>query len=300
MDIASVNNERVKQWSRLLDKKGRDQQGRFLVEGPHLVMEAIRSGASLTVVYAAARGIPQEVSELAEQCSPAIEWVSVSEDVLSKCTDAQTPQGIFAVVNKPAWGQDVLWGMDGSRGGDERVTDREGYEAAVRGTERLGQEAAARSSHAAAASLVVVVDGVQDPGNLGTIIRSADAVGATAVVLGRGTVDLYNPKTVRSTMGSLFHLPIVEADLEPLLVEAGARDIQLVVTSLQASESCYAVDFTRSTWFVVGNEGRGVSESVSLHANRHVIIPMSGGAESLNVAMAATVLLFEASRQRLF
>ncbi|WP_164821836.1 TrmH family RNA methyltransferase, partial [Paenibacillus koleovorans] len=153
--------------------------------------------------------------------------------------------------------------------------------------------------HGAKAPLVVCVDGVQDPGNLGTIVRSADAVGATAVVLGRGTVDLYNPKTVRSTMGSLFHLPIVEAELEPLLAEAGARGVQLVVTSLQAQESCYAVDFTRGTWFVVGNEGRGVSDSVARHVNRHVIIPMPGGSESLNVAMAATVLLFEASRQRL-
>lgn len=285
MHIASVQNARVKLWSQLLDKKGRDKQGQFLIEGVHLVTEAIHSGAPIdAVVYSEARGIPSEVDQAATEAvekaragaaagAPAFEWISVSEDVLLKCSDTQTPQGIFAVVNKPAWSLEVLWG-----GGGQDQPGRRG---------RSGEP------------LVVVVDGVQDPGNLGTIIRSADAVGATAVVLGRGTVDLYNPKTVRSTMGSLFHLPIVEAELGPLLEEAGERELQLVVASLQASESCYAVDFTRGTWFIVGNEARGVSETASRLANRRVIIPMAGDAESLNVAMAATVLLFEASRQRL-
>jgi TrmH family RNA methyltransferase len=291
LNIVSVNNDRVKQWSRLLEKKGRDQQGKFLVEGTHLVIEAIRSGASIeTIVYAEFRGVPQEIREAISAGDPAAghtyDWVSVSEEVLAKCTDAQTPQGIFAVVNKRSDTLDVLWGCSSDGGGLNN--DAEG--------EVEGANIIKRTDHA---SLVVVVDGVQDPGNLGTIIRSADAVGATAVVLGRGTVDLYNPKTVRSTMGSLFHLPIIEADLEPLLQEAHKRGIQLVNTSLQAKQSCYEVDFSLHTWFVVGNEGRGVSDSVASIVNTHVIIPMAGGAESLNVAMAATVLLFEASRQRL-
>ncbi|MDF2668553.1 MAG: methyltransferase, TrmH family, partial [Paenibacillus sp.] len=196
LNIVSVNNDRVKQWSRLLDKKGRDQQGKFLVEGTHLVMEAIRSRAPIeSIVYAEFRGIPQEITEVlaASHIEPSrFEWISVSEEVLTKCTDAQTPQGVFAVVNKQVTSLEVLWGGGLGDGG----------------------------SSFSPAVLVVVVDGVQDPGNLGTIIRGADAVGATAVIIGRGTVDLYNPKTVRSTMGSMFHLPIIETDLEQLLQEA--------------------------------------------------------------------------------
>jgi TrmH family RNA methyltransferase len=146
--------------------------------------------------------------------------------------------------------------------------------------------------------LVIVIDGVQDPGNLGTIIRSADAVGATGVVLGRGTVDLYNPKTIRSTMGSLFHLPILESDLHELLPLARQKNIRLVSTSLQAQHSCYELDMADTIWFILGNEGSGVSESLQPFVSQQIIIPMRGKAESLNVAMAATVLLFEAGRQR--
>ncbi|NHN34550.1 RNA methyltransferase [Paenibacillus sp. S3N08] len=148
--------------------------------------------------------------------------------------------------------------------------------------------------------LVVVIDGVQDPGNLGTIIRSADAVGATGVLLGKGTVDLYNPKTVRSTMGSLFHLPIASGDLHALLPAAAEQGVAIVTTSLQATSSCYDFDFRRPVWFVIGNEGQGVSAEVSALSTEQILIPMQGKAESLNAAMAATVVLFEAMRQRVF
>jgi TrmH family RNA methyltransferase len=259
--IQSLNNPRVKQWAQLLDKKGRDKQGAFLIEGAHLVKEAFLSGAEVeTVLVSAERGMPAEVEPLVP---PDAECVIVSEQVLAKCSDAQTPQPVAAVVRK-------------SR-----------HEA-----ERLFEEPN---------SLVAVIDGVQDPGNLGTIIRSADAVGATGVVLGKGTVDLYNPKTVRSTMGSLFHLPVAEgADLPQLLEKARSHGIRLINTSLEASQSCYEADFTGSVWFVFGNEGKGVSSEIAALINEHMIIPMPGKAESLNVAMAATVLLFEAMRQRRF
>ncbi|MNI36959.1 23S rRNA (uridine(2479)-2'-O)-methyltransferase [compost metagenome] len=189
-----------------------------------------------------------------------IEWIAVSQGVLEKCSDTQTPQGIIAVVQKqPLAVQDMLTFSD---------------------------------------DLVVVIDGIQDPGNLGTIIRSADAVGAHGVILGAGTVDLYNPKTIRSTMGSLFHLPIIEADLMELLPLAREKGIGLVTTSLQAKRSCYEADLTQPTWLIMGNEAKGVSAKVAELSDVQVIIPMQGQAESLNVAMAATVLLFEASRQR--
>jgi TrmH family RNA methyltransferase len=259
INIVSVQNTRVKEWVQLLDRRGRDKQGKFLIEGIHLVEEAVAAEAPVaTIVYSLDKDKPWQ---LYEQTKEHIEWIGVSQAVLEKCSDTQTPQGIFAVVDKPS----------------------------------LDARQVLKVMH----DFVVVIDGVQDPGNLGTIVRSADAVGASGVILGAGTVDLYNPKTIRSTMGSLFHLPIIEADLLRILPEAKAAGIQLVTTSLQAQHSCYETDLRQPTWIIMGNEANGVSAAVAAESNVHVIIPMQGKAESLNVAMAATVLLFEASRQRM-
>ncbi|NOU90071.1 RNA methyltransferase [Paenibacillus sp. LMG 31460] len=258
-EIMSVQNARVKEWAQLLERRGRDKQGKYIIEGYHLVEEALSAKAPVeTILYSLEKGVP---AGLAEQVTSSVEWVGVSQAVLEKCSDTQTPQGVLAVVARPQLGMDELL---------------------------AGEH-----------DLVVVLDGVQDPGNLGTIIRSADAVGAKAVVLGRGTVDLYNPKTIRSTMGSMYHLPIVEADLLELLPRARERGVRLVTTSLQAQRSCYDTDLRQPTWLILGNEAKGVSPEVAAQSDVQVIIPMQGKAESLNVAMAATVLLFEASRQRL-
>ncbi|WP_281889564.1 RNA methyltransferase [Paenibacillus sp. YYML68] len=261
--IRSLQNPRVKQWTELLSRKGREKTGRFLIEGLHLVEEALRSELQPeTVVYAEEKAAAC-AAVLAEARELGIECVPVSEQVLAKCTDTLTPQPVFAIVPKLPW--------------------------------QLG-DVLKRSTQG---GLVVVVDGLQDPGNLGTIIRSADAVGASGVVLGKGTVDLYNPKTVRSTMGSLFHLPIVtQAELAACLPEAAAQGIQIVSMSLDGAEPLYACDLRPSTWFVIGNEGQGVSIEVDQLASKRVLIPMAGRAESLNAAMAATVVLFEAMRQR--
>ncbi|RAU95298.1 RNA methyltransferase [Paenibacillus sp. YN15] len=268
MIITSAANPRVKAWSALLTKRGRDEQGAFLLEGVHLTQEALRSQAKVqTILYNMDRELPGELEHyrsagaMAEQ-SGNVEWVGVSETVLAKCTETKTPQGVVAVCAKPD------------------------YEAA----------AFLESKQA----LVVAVDGVQDPGNLGTIIRTADAAGATGVLLGRGTVDLYNPKTVRSTMGSLFHLPIAECDLKELLLAAGRQGIRLVGTRLDARRHCYELDLRQSVWFLVGNEGSGLSPELAAYVNEDIIIPMPGQAESLNVAMATGILLYEAVRQRHF
>ncbi|PWV89351.1 TrmH family RNA methyltransferase [Paenibacillus cellulosilyticus] len=259
-DVMSVQNARAKSWAALLDKKHRDRAGRFIVEGIHLVQEALRCGAEIeAVVYDGERGLPAELDRetaLAEQHDLL---VSASQAVMAKCTGTDSPPPVFAVVIKPVVNEEALFREQ---------------------------------------SLVVVLDGVRDPGNAGTIIRSADAVGADAVVLGRGCVDLYNPKTVRSTMGSLFHLPVIEADLSKLLPQAKERGIRLAATSLQSAVSCFDCDWTGPTWLVLGSESDGISADVLALADQSVIIPIRGQAESLNVAMAGTVILYEALRQR--
>lgn len=259
--VSSAQNDRVKGWASLLDKKNRDKSGRFLIEGVHLIQEAFHSGATVrTVVYDDERGLPNELTDIAESAKALdADWIRASRAVMAKCSDTDSPPPVFAVVDKLQLRMDDMFKAD---------------------------------------SLVVVLDGVRDPGNVGTIIRSADAVGASAVLLGRGCVDPYNPKSVRSTMGSLFHLPIVEGDLSELLPRAGKQGIRLVGTSLQAEQSCYGYDWKGPTWLLMGNESNGLSAEVLALVDESVIIPMAGKAESLNVAMATTVLLFEAARQR--
>lgn len=190
-------------------------------------------------------------------------WIAASTEVMRKCTQTVEPQGIFAVVQKRETSIDLL------------LSKKDG--------------------------LLILTDGVRDPGNLGTIIRSADAAGADGIVLGSGTVDVYNPKTVRSTMGSMFHLPIVHSiDLPSLLQSAQKQKVRTVSATVGADNHCYAYDFRGAVWIIVGNEAHGVSEEVELAVQDHISIPMRGGAESLNVAMATTVLLYEALRQREF
>lgn len=262
--ISSAANPRVKEWAKLLDRKYREREGKFLLEGVHLVKEALDAGWPLeAVAFDEGSGIVEqfEVYMDNERFTDGPIWVPVSPDVIAKCSGTETPQPIFAVALKRPPSREALFA-------DERA-------------------------------LVAVLDGVQDPGNVGTIVRGAAACGATAVVLGKGTADLYNPKTIRATMGALFHVPVLEADLTELLPDARRHGASIAGTSLQSSRSCYDYDFRgRGVWLVLGNEGSGMSVRVSELVDDNLIIPMSGRAESLNVAMAATVLLFEAQRQR--
>lgn len=245
----------------LLEKKHRDRSGKFLIEGVHLIQEALLAGAEVEmIVYDMERGMPEELASLlAGGVQYGGQYAEASSAVMAKCTGTDTPPPVFGVVAKPRADAAALY--------HEQV-------------------------------LVVVLDGVRDPGNVGTIIRSADAVGADAVILGKGCVDLYNPKTVRSTMGSLFHLPVLEADLRELLPAARQRGVKLVGTSLQASDTCYSYDWRGARWLLLGNESTGLSEQALQLVDDNVIIPMRGKSESLNVAMAATVVLYEALRQR--
>ncbi|TFE24294.1 TrmH family RNA methyltransferase [Cohnella luojiensis] len=262
--ISSASNPRAKEWAKLLERKYRDREGKFLLEGIHLVKEALNAEWPLEIVaFDEGSGVLDAFEEYLDgDRKDGPSWIPVSPEVIMKCSETGTPQPIFAVALKRPPTKESLFA--GELGG-----------------------------------IVAVLDGVQDPGNAGTLVRSAAASGATAVVLGKGTVDLYNPKTIRSTMGALFHVPVLEADLSLLLPEARAQGVAVVGTSLQAAQSCYDYDFRRGNiWLVFGNEGSGVSAEVTALVNANVIIPMSGRSESLNVAMAATVLLFEAQRQR--
>jgi TrmH family RNA methyltransferase len=144
------------------------------------------------------------------------------------------------------------------------------------------------------------VDSLQDPGNLGTIIRTADGVGAAGVLLLGPCVDLYNPKTIRATMGSFFALPVVQCDDDTAAFQwLENNGVQIVAGSPKATVLYDEIDYRPSTCFVIGNEAHGIREDVLSYVDESVKIPILGKADSLNAAVAAAVLLYEAVRQRL-
>ena len=145
----------------------------------------------------------------------------------------------------------------------------------------------------------LLCDKVQDPGNLGTIIRTAHAAGVNAIILTKGTVDIYNDKTIRSTMGSIFYIPIIYDNDLTLLKKLKDEGFSLVATSLEESKNFFDEDLVGKVILSVGNEGNGISEEIFELADKKVKIPMPGGAESLNVGVAASIILFEKVRQSL-
>lgn len=145
--------------------------------------------------------------------------------------------------------------------------------------------------------LVVLVDKVQDPGNMGTIIRTAHAAGAAGIVMTKGTVDIYNDKTLRSTMGSIFYIPIVEDDSLDFVKSLKKEGYKLVVSSLQGKNNFFEENLQGKVMIAVGNEGNGVSDKVYDIADIKVKIPMPGEAESLNVAVATSIMIYEKIRQ---
>ena len=146
---------------------------------------------------------------------------------------------------------------------------------------------------------VLVLENIQDPGNLGTIFRTAEAAGATGIVLSKDCVDLYNPKVIRSTMGAIFRIPFIYTDdLKGTIDELKREGITVYAAHLKGENSYDMEDYKTACAFLIGNEGNGLTEETAACADRKILIPMEGGAESLNAAVASAVLMFEAGRQR--
>ncbi|GAA0123927.1 MAG: RNA methyltransferase [Clostridium argentinense] len=144
----------------------------------------------------------------------------------------------------------------------------------------------------------ILVDKVQDPGNLGTIIRTAHAAGGLGVILTKGTVDVYNEKTLRSTMGSIFNIPVIEDKDLSVIKELKNKGYKLITSSLDTNNNFYDIDLSGKSIITVGNEGKGISREVYEISDEKVKIPMPGGAESLNASVAASIMMYEAVRQK--
>ncbi|MDC3412595.1 RNA methyltransferase [Aquibacillus sp. 3ASR75-11] len=241
--ITSVQNEKVKQWHKLKKRKGRHKANAFLIEGIHLIEEALTSKWKVQELIVQ-NGV--ELPSWARETKVSI----VADHVLQSITDTKTPQGMAAVVeiNKPIW----------------------------KPFKKL-----------------LLIDAVQDPGNLGTMVRTADAAGFDAVILGTGTVDLYNDKVIRSTQGSLFHLPIFHQSLEDVISNLINQSFDVWVSTLDEGAKEYThLQVPDKIALVMGNEGAGISQEIIELANQKVHIPIYGQAESLNVSVAAGVLMY--------
>ncbi|GGC93375.1 putative tRNA/rRNA methyltransferase YsgA [Thalassobacillus devorans] len=240
--LTSLQNTRVKQWIKLKKRRDREKSQTFLVEGFHLVEEAVKSDWAIQEV------IVQENME-------APIWMAheritqVSKEVFAALADTETPQGIAAVVE-------------------------------------MKQFSPASFRH------VLLIDAVQDPGNLGTLIRTADAAGFNGVIIGKGSVDPYNDKVIRATQGSLFHMPLFSGDLKEWVAQLQQQGMTVWASALENAQPFQKITIADKAALIVGNEGAGIQEDLLELADEKVYIPIYGHAESLNVAVAAGILMY--------
>lgn len=261
MELTGLQNPLVKAAAELKQKKYRQQRGVFLAEGLRTVEEAVAFKAAQQIFYTATED--ERTLRLLEQAAlMQLKLSCVSEAVMKKIADTETPQGIIAVCRMQEQPLEKLL---------------------------------------ASGKLLLVLDRVGDPGNIGTMLRTADAAGVGGIILLKGSADIYAPKTVRASMGSLFHVPVLSGVAEqPFIDEAQRAGYQLLVTALDGADNLYQADLGGRLAFVMGNEAGGVSASLLRQADKRVFIPMRGHAESLNVAMAAGIVMFEAMRRNYF
>jgi RNA methyltransferase, TrmH family len=257
--IDSRQNARVKELRRAFAEATPNQQDEVAIEGMHLLEEAIRSGLKLSTVFFS-DSVRERAHKLLPQLSSHTEALLLPDSVFASAVPTETPQGVAALVRlKPTTLENIL---------------------------------------KAGPALLVIAAGLQDPGNLGTICRSAEAFGVTGLLLGERTVSLWNWKAVRASAGSLFRLPTVKVELATALPEIKSHGVRVLATSSHNGTAISDVDLRQPVAFVIGNEGAGVPKDVLAQADETVAIPQSSSVESLNAGIAASILLYEAARQR--
>ena len=258
--ITSKDNEFVKHVKKLKEKKYRDQSQEFIIEGIKLVKEAIEEKANIKQII------------ICDNCENSgiipkdlmyeiakYNCVYVTENILKTMSDVNAPQGIMAIIGRNNKEKDIDYSQD----------------------------------------IIVALDDIQDPGNLGTILRTVDSIGLNQILVSKGTADCYNPKVVRSTMGAIFRIRIIECeDLEQTLKETQKNNFKLIVSSLQTNNSLYDIDFDKKV-IIIGNEANGVEPQIQEMADEKIKIPMLGKTESLNASVATGIILYEYVRQKI-
>ena len=256
--LENPRSPRVRAVAKLTKRSARQETGLFLLEGPQAAREALAYRPDTLVEVFATPPAMERHQDIRDAASDAgVEIVLTTEAVLDAMADTVTPQGIVAVARQ--------------------------------------SPSALRDVFAASPTLIAICEEVRDPGNLGTIIRAADAAGADAVILTGRTVDPYNPKVVRATTGSLFHVPVaVGADLAEVVERARAVGLRVVAADVGGADFLASRDLlSEPTAWLFGNEARGLEDEALAQADLALRLPIYGRAESLNLATAASVCLYE-------
>ena len=258
--ITSKDNELIKHIRKLKDKKYRDESNEYVVEGVKLVEEAVKENAKIKqIIVCEDTTRTYEIPTHIMLEIAKYECIYVSDKIFNIITQVTNPQGIMAIIEKNAQDAQIDYTQD----------------------------------------IIVVLDDVQDPGNLGTILRTVDSIGLNQIIVSKGTADAFNSKVVRSTMGAIFRIKIIEVEnLAQAIKEMRKHHFKLMVTSLQTKNSIYDIDFNKKI-IVIGNEANGVSKEIQDMADEKAKIPMLGRTESLNASVAAGVVMYEYVRQKL-
>lgn len=260
--ITSISNTQVKQVCAYVQKaKERRKDSVFVVEGPKMFEEA--PVEQIHKVYVTQGFCDRHTSGRIHDKLKETGYELVSDDVLAKMSDTKTPQGVLCLVKWPQYTlADLLTKKDG---------------------------------------IFVVLEDIQDPGNLGTIIRTGEGAGIAGVIMTNNTVDIFNPKTIRATMGSVYRVPFVYVqDIAEAIAKLQDNGIAVYAAHLKGERYYDAFDYTKGSAFLIGNEGNGLKEETAKLADTYVKIPMAGQVESLNAAIATTLFMYEAARQRGF
>ena len=256
--ITSKDNEKVKHIKKLKDKKYRDEKGQFIIEGIKMLEEAIKENADIDTIIICEECIKKETLDSKFLYEIANkECIYVTEKIYNTLTDVINPQGILAIINKPNKIKEINYKED----------------------------------------FILVLDNLQDPGNMGTILRTVDSVNLKQIIVSKNTTDAYNPKVVRSTMGAIFRVKIIESeDLLKTIDEIKKKKYKVLVTSLNTDKNLYDVQLKKVA-VVIGNESKGVSKEILEKVDTHIKIPMLGKTESLNASVAASIIMYEYVRQ---
>ena len=274
-----LTNAKIKEIQKLTEKsKARREAGLFVIEGPRMFIETPLEW--IEEIYVTQRFLDNADSGLSASTAGSVEnshsdystsirasemitWMNhevVTEEQMKKLTDTVTPQGILCVVRQPSYTMEDIINHPGHR-------------------------------------LIMILEDIQDPGNLGTIFRTAEGAGASGIIMTKGCADLFNPKVVRSTMGSIYRVPFfVTDDIEQTISLVKNAQIEVFAAHLKGEHFYDEIEY-KDAAFLIGNEGRGLKDSTASLADTYIKIPMSGELESLNASMAAGILMYEHNRQ---
>jgi TrmH family RNA methyltransferase len=258
--ISSSSNPQIKNIIQLQKKsKARAEQSAFVIEGIKMFEES-KDGGYLIKAYVAESFYAEKLTENPDYFT-GFPYEIVTDGVLKETSDTLTPQGIMAIVKKPVYDLKTI------------IT-------------------------AADANLVLLED-IRDPGNLGTILRTAEGAGVTGIILSKSSVDMYNPKVIRSTMGAIYRMPFVYAeDFKETLTLIKNNNISIYAAHLDAGFFYDEVNYLEKCAILIGNEANGLSNEIAGMSDQYIKIPMTGKVESLNAAIAAAILMYEVYRQR--